>query len=218
MSADKKMPSELRLTCNRWSESLIKLDDQKDRIEYVRNELPALLNNQAVFVELLGCIAGGRPYPDVRKAQLFEDEILLHLNTKPMFSIRMFIYEPGVFTPIHDHTAWGVIGSALGKIGVRNYVREDDGDRPGYALVRESEKLTLALGETDVALPLNQGIHQTGNPGRHTCIMVSVYGRPIRRLYIQRFDPDNNSVYRMYPPRMKKKLLAAGALDILKSK
>jgi predicted metal-dependent enzyme (double-stranded beta helix superfamily) len=218
MSMHEKMPAALRLICNRWSEALIKLDDQKERIEYIRNELPALLHNQDVFVELLKCIAGGYPYPDVRKAQLFENEILLHLNTKPMFSIRMFIYEPGVFTPIHDHTSWGVIGSALGKIGVTNYVREDDGGRPGYALIRESEKLILAVGETNVALPLNQGIHQTGNPGRHTSIMVSIYGRPIRKLYIHRFDPDNYSVYRMYPPRMKKKLLAAGALDILKSK
>jgi predicted metal-dependent enzyme (double-stranded beta helix superfamily) len=213
-----KMPPELHTICNRWCEALNTLKYDKDRIEYVRNELPALLNNQAVFVELLSNIAGGYPYPDIRKAQLFEDEILLYLSTKPTFSIRMFIYEPGVFTPIHDHTSWGVIGSALGKIGVTNYIREDDGARPGYALIRESDKLILDLGETNVALPLNQGIHQTGNPGHHISIMVSVYGRPIRRLYIHRFDPDNNSVYRMYPPRMKKKMLAAGALDILEGK
>ena len=31
-------------------------------------------------------------------------------------------------------------------------------------------------------------------------------------------NPENNSVSRMYPPRMKKKLLAAGALDVLEGK
>ena len=118
MSMHEKMPAELRLICNRWSEALVKLEGQKERIEYVRNELPALLNNQALFTELLRNIAGGHPYPDIHKAQLFEEEILLYLNTKPMFSIRMFICEPGVFTPIHDHTSWGVIGAVLGEISV----------------------------------------------------------------------------------------------------
>ena len=90
------MPAELRFICNRWSAELIKRDDQNDQIEYVRNALPALLNNQALFMELLRNIAGGHPFPDIHKAQLFEDEILLYLNTKPVFSIRMFIYEPGI--------------------------------------------------------------------------------------------------------------------------
>jgi len=91
MFADKTMPSELKLICNRWSQALIKLGDEKDRIEYVQNELPVLLRSQAIFVELLGNIAGGQPYPNIRQPQMFDDEILLFLSTKPLFSIRMFI-------------------------------------------------------------------------------------------------------------------------------
>ena len=215
MSTLKKMPHELHAICNRWSEALNTITDEKDRMEYVQNELPALLCNRAMYLELLGGIASGRPYPDTRQAQLFEDEILLHLNTKPMFSIRMFIYEPGVYTPIHDHNSWGVIGSALGKIGVIKYVREDDGLKQGYARLRKTEDLILEGSQTDVALPLNLGIHQTGNPDSQTSIMVSVYGRPIRRVYIHRFDLENKKVFRMYPPRIKKRLLATQALDIL---
>ena len=214
MSAENMMPSELRLICRRWSEALIKLNDEKERMEYVQNELPALLHSRDIFVELLNSIAGGKPYPDTRQAQLFEDEILLHLNTKPLFSIRMFIYEPGVYTPIHDHNSWGVIGAALGKIGVIKYVREDDGSKPGYARLRKSEKLILEGSQTDLALPLNQGIHQTGNPENQTSIMVSVYGRPIRQVYIHRYDVKNQTVDRLYPPRIKKRLLATQALDI----
>ena len=132
-----------------------------------------------------------------------------------MFSIRMFIYEPGVYTPIHDHNSWGVIGAALGKIGVINYVRKDDGSKPGHARLRRSETLTLEGSQTDLALPLNQGIHQTGNPENRTSIMVSVYGRPIRQIYIHRFDFENQTVYRLYPPRIKKRMLAARALDVI---
>jgi hypothetical protein len=35
---------------------------------------------------------------------------------------------------------------------------------------------------------------------------------PIRRLYINRFDPEHNKVQRLYPPRIKKKMLTAQAL------
>jgi predicted metal-dependent enzyme (double-stranded beta helix superfamily) len=216
MAIPKNMPRQLRAICSRWSEALIKLKHEKDRIEYVRHELAALLLQRDIFVALLGNIAGGNSYPDTRQAQLFEDEILLYLNTNPMFSIRMFIYEPGVYTPIHDHNSWGVIGSALGKIGVIKYVREDDGSRPDYARLRRCDDLILEGSQTDLARPLNQGIHQTGNPDRQASIMISVYGRPIRRVYIQRFDFENQTVSRLYPPRIKKRMLATRALDIYK--
>lgn len=215
MSMHKKMPTQLLAICQRWSEGMIELGDEDDRMQYVQEELPALLLKRDIFVELLGNIAAGQPYPDTRQAQLFEDEILLYLNTRPMFSIRMFIYEPGVYTPIHDHNSWGVIGAASGKIGVIKYVREDDGAKPGYARLRKSGKLILEGSLTDLALPLNQGIHQTGNPDSETSIMVSVYGRPIRQVYIHRFDFENRTVFRMYPPRIKKRMLAARALDLI---
>ena len=215
MSMLKKMPLALKLICQRWSEAMLDLKDEQDRMQYVQLELPALLHQRDIFVELLGNIASGQPYPDTRQAQLFDDEILLYLNTKPIFSIRMFIYEPGVYTPIHDHNSWGVIGAALGKIGVIKYVREDDGSKPGYARLLKSETLTLEGSQTDLALPLNQGIHQTGNPEDKTSIMVSIYGQPIRQVYIHQFDFENQTVQRLYPPRIKKRMLAARALDMI---
>jgi predicted metal-dependent enzyme (double-stranded beta helix superfamily) len=217
MTIYQKMPAQLLTICRRWSETMMDLKDEKERIRYVQKELPALLQKRDIFVELLGNIATGQPYPDTRQSQLFDDEILLYLNTKPMFSIRMFIYEPGVYTPIHDHNSWGVIGAALGKIGVIKYVREDDGSKPGYARLHKSEKLLLEGSQTDLALPLNKGIHQTGNPDSKTSIMVSIYGRPIRQIYIHRFDLENQTVQRLYPPRIKKRMLAARALDIIEN-
>ncbi len=216
MSVHPKMPDELVCICKRWSQMLAKLKEEKERIEYIQNELPALLHNRGVFVELLSNIVKGGRYPDIRQPQMFDDEILLYLNTQPIFSIRMFIYEPFAYTPIHDHNSWGVIGSALGKIGVVKYVRVDDGSVEDHARLHQAERVTLALGETDVALPLDQGIHQTGNADGHASIMVSVYGRPIRRVYIQQFDMENNKVCRRYSPRVKKKLLAAEALSVFK--
>ena len=218
MSAHPKMPAELVSICNRWSQDLQKLKAEKEQIEYIQDGLPALLCNRGIFLELLGNIVKGQPYPDTRQARLFEDEILLYLNTKPLFSIRMSIYEPGSYTPIHDHNSWGVIGSALGKIGVIKYIREDDGSKQGYARLHKTEDLILEGTQTDITLPLNQGIHQTENPDSDTSIMVSVYGRPMRQIYIHRFDLENNRVFRMYSPRLKKRLLATQALTTMGAK
>jgi len=46
--------------------------------------------------------------------------------------------------------------------------------------------------------------------------MVSVYGTPLRRLYIQRFNLENGGVHRVFPPRFKKKMLAEQALKAMR--
>ena len=125
----------------------------------------------------------------------------------------MFLYGPADYTPIHDHNSWGVSGSAMGELGVIRYTREDDGTLETYARLRQAAAVRLKPGEIELTRPLNEGIHQTGNPGPGTTIMISVYGSPIRRLYINRFEYECNKVYRLYPPRIKKKMLAAQALE-----
>jgi len=43
--------------------------------------------------------------------------------------------------------------------------------------------------------------------------MLSVYGTPIRRLYVNQYDILQNTVCKRYPPRLRKKMLAARALE-----
>ena len=208
-----KPPVELLEICERWAEVFEKQRDDADRIEFIRTELPVLLLNEGLFVGILENLTRGGNYPDIRQAQMFEDEMLLHLNPKRLFSIRMFLYGGNDYTPIHDHSSWGVSGSALGDLGVLKYQREDDGAVDGLARLTRSQELILKPGETEVTLPLDRGIHQTGNPDGKTTIMISVYGSPIRRLFVNRFDMEENKVHKLYPPRIKKKMLAGQALQ-----
>ena len=213
-----KPPEELLRICKRWSGAIENISGDAVRIEFFKNELPAFLQNQSLFEKLLNSIKDGKPYPDVRQAQMIDDEILLYLNPKRLFSLRMFLYGPADYTPIHDHNSWGVSGSALGELGVIRYTREDDGTLETYARLRQAASVRLRPGEIELTHPLNEGIHQTGNPGPGTTIMISVYGGPIRRLYINRFDYEHNKVDRLYPPRIKKKMLAAQALEHFSTK
>jgi predicted metal-dependent enzyme (double-stranded beta helix superfamily) len=144
---------------------------------------------------------------------MFSNEFILYINNQRLFSVRFYIYESGQYTPVHDHNSWGVYGCVSGKVEVIRYRREDDETRQGYARLQETERILLVPGDTSVVRPLNDGIHRAGNPAVGTCVMLSVYGTPIRRLYVNQFDPMNNTVSRRYPPRLRKKQLARQALE-----
>jgi len=208
-----KPPEELLEICNRWSEAIEGIYGDPARIEYFQNELPGFLRNQTLVKELLKNIKNGNPYPDLRQAQMIDDEILLYLNPKRLFSLRMFLYGPGDYTPIHDHSSWGVSGAAVGELGIIRYLREDDSSIEGYAQLLQAAPVYLQRGEIELTRPLNEGIHQTGNPVDGVTIMVGIYGSPIRRTYINCFDYKAKKVEKLYPPRIRKKMLAAQALD-----
>jgi predicted metal-dependent enzyme (double-stranded beta helix superfamily) len=208
-----RAPRELLQICNRWSQRFEALTDSNARIELIRGELPGLLQDSDLFQTILKDIICGNPYPDIRQAMMFENEVLLFVNSRRLFSIRLYLYGPGDFTPIHDHSSWGVYGSALGNVGVVTYIREDDGSVADKARIRESSRFELPAGRTELTLPLDAGIHQTGNPTDRPVIMVSVYGAPMRRLFINCFDAEHQRVRRIFAPRMKKKMLAREALD-----
>ena len=187
------------------------------RIFYIGKEMPALLLNLKLFRNILTNIAKGRIYPDVRQATMFKNEFVLYINNKRLFSVRMYIYQPGQYTPIHDHNSWGVYGCVLNKIEVVRYRREDDETRPGYARLQEIDRPILLPGETASVLPLNDGIHRAGNPAGNNSVMLCVYGTPIRRLYVNQYDILQNTVYRRYPPRLQKKMLASQALKSMEN-
>ena len=204
---------ELQAVFDCWAQSFLKIKSPNERIAFTRAEMPTLLLNQRLLKEILTHIVRGRRYPDVRQATMFLNEFILYINHQRLFSARLYIYAAGQYTPIHDHNSWGVYGCVSGKVEVIRYRREDDETRQGYARLRETERRILLPADTSVVRPLNDGIHQAGNPTSGTCVMFCVYGTPIRRLYVNQYDHTQNSVSRLYPPRLRKKQLAAQALD-----
>ncbi|MGD9139608.1 MAG: cysteine dioxygenase family protein [Desulfobacterales bacterium] len=215
-----KMPPslcELQAVFDLWAKSIQEITDQNECIAFTRKKMPELLSNRRLFKQILSGIVGGNRYPDLRQATMFLNEFILYINSQRLFSARLYIYEPGQYTPIHDHNSWGVYGCVCGKVEVIRYLRKDDETLQGFARLEEIDRILLDPGDTSVVRPLNDGIHQAGNPTASTCAMLSVYGTPIRRLFVNQFDLSNNTVSRLYPPRLRKKRLAAQALETLSS-
>ena len=206
---------ELQAIFDRWAQTIQKFKSHNERIAFIRAELPALLLKQRLLKKILADIVKGKRYPDVRQATMFFNEFILYINNQRLFSARLYIYEPKQYTPIHDHNSWGVYGCVSKKIEVIRYRRQDNETRLGYAKLQESERVYLEPGDTSVVRPLNEGIHQAGNPNAGTCVMLCVYGTPIRRLYVNEYDQMRNRVRRRYPPRLVKKRLATKALDTM---
>ena len=201
-------PKALHAFCTEWSDPLGQLADIESKINFVQQRLPALLGNQPLITTVLNGIKQNSGGPERRLHVLFDNEWLLHMDARRRFSVRMYLYRPGEVTVVHDHSSWGVIGCASGEMEIVKYHREDDGQKNGYAHLEETERITCTPGRTDTTLPLDEGIHRVGNPTDQTIVVINVYGTPLRRLYINRFDIENNRATKIYPPRLKKKRLA----------
>ncbi len=170
--------------------------------------MPGLLNN----------LVDGEGYPDARRPTMFDNEVPLYLDPQGLFSLRMYLWGPMEYTYPHDHNSWGVIGTASEGYEVINYRRLDDESHEGYARLAEVERMRLQAGETAFTLPFSKGIHKTGNGTKGSIATLHFYGKTLSRGYLNGFDIANNRVYRIFPPRQKKQLLARQALDFLESR
>ncbi len=208
--------SEIASICKEWSKGLSRFSEDNDCIEYVRMELPNLLLNKRLFAEVLNDIVEGEKYPDPGLSTMFDNELLLHADPSWRFSLRLFLWGPGEYTIVHDHNSWGVIGPVSGVLEVFNYRREDDESQEGYAHMVKTKTTRCIPGETAFTLRLNKGIHNMGNPTKEAMISLAVYGKPLARGYINGFDVERNRVYKIFPPKAKKRTLAKQALPGLK--
>jgi predicted metal-dependent enzyme (double-stranded beta helix superfamily) len=214
MLSNEYMPDEINQFCKECTQGLRGLQ-LEECILLVRSQLPRLLLNESLAAKLMKNILDGVGYPDARMPTMFDNELVLFTD-RNLFSLRMYLWGPGEYAGAHDHNSWGVIGTVSPGFEVINYRREDDCSREDYARLAEKERMELQPGEMAHTLPLNDGIHETGNPTRNTMVTLSVYGRSLGRGYLQGFNIADNRVYRILTPRRKKIYLASEALKSLR--
>jgi hypothetical protein len=89
------------------------------------------------------------------------------------------------------------------------------GPEPNQARLALATRGVLGPGDIETTMPFDEGIHRTGNPAEGTTLMVSVYGRPLRRLFIQCYNLEDGRVDRRYPRHLKKRMLTALALETM---
>jgi predicted metal-dependent enzyme (double-stranded beta helix superfamily) len=213
---DSERRQEVAAVCRAWTEAVQRMQDAADRTAYFCAELPTLARNRAFFERVLEAFLKGGAEFGLRQETLFENELVLYRDPGRRFSLRLYLFGPEEHTIVHDHTSWGVSSSAFGPLEVVRYRREDDGSTPDAARLAPAGRRVLQPGEIETTPPLDLGIHRTGNPGAGVTLMVSVYGSPLRRLYIQRYDLADGSLQRLYPARIRKRMRVEQALESLR--
>ena len=213
MTHDPDIQERLLSVCVRWSEEIREIIGYDLRIAYMHRELPMLILDGELFREILASVVEGRDFPDIEGSTMFATEIILFRDPGREFSVRMYLWGPGEHDPIHDHNSWGVIGAVSGGLEVIKYKRLDDGTSSHHALIEESDRIVVQRGETTPVLPMNDGIHRTGNAGESTIVQVAVYGgNQTGRNYVHTFDTVTGRVSRLYSQQNKKRMLALDAL------
>lgn len=176
--------------------------------EYVKQ----LLTNPGILDEVLTRLLLDDSFWMGQYQAVDPNDIVIYRSPKRLFSLRAYIWEPGVCYPIHDHGSWGIVGAYLNPVRERKYSRLDDGHNPHSAQVEVISDQILLPGQITTVLPVNEGIHQMENPGDRVAVSLHVYGAAVRKGFIQYYDPHFHSVRRVYPPSPYTRALAIRTL------
>lgn len=143
------------------------------------------------------------------------NDLTLYRDPSGAFSVRLFIWNSNTPYPPHDHGSWGIVGALAGNTRETKYIRVDKQDKPGYAELAVKSEAVLSPGQTTYVLPVDEGIHRMEPMDTATSLTLHVYGRPVRKGFIQSYHPSTNQVYRMYSPTQVNRVVSLQALGAL---
>jgi len=109
-----------------------------------------------------------KPHPDRYQQNL------LHADPRGRFSVVSLVCGPNQFTPIHDHTVWGLVGVLRGAERSQHYTRRESGELVAGKISH------LGQGDIEAVSPRIGDIHQVFNAlADRASISIHVYGANI---------------------------------------
>jgi predicted metal-dependent enzyme (double-stranded beta helix superfamily) len=113
-------------------------------------------------------------------------QFLLYADAHERFSVVSFVWGPGQFTPIHNHTVWGLIGMLRGGEVAQDFALDADGRATPHGASR-----TLKPGDVEAVSPTLGDVHRVSNlfPDR-VSISIHVYGANIGAVHRHVFTED----------------------------
>ncbi len=145
-------------------------DDEKAVLESVSTELKKILGQPDWLPA-----SHAKPRED-RYAQY-----PLYVDPDGRFSVVSFVWKPGQWTPVHDHTVWGVVGIHQGLERTEAY-REVDGK------LQKTKTIDATVGEVGAVSPTIGDVHKVGNVSDDVAISIHVYGGNIGTVKRHVFD------------------------------
>ncbi|KAF0812650.1 3-mercaptopropionate dioxygenase [Andreprevotia sp. IGB-42] len=167
----------------------------EQRLRHFVHQVGALLDTQPAEAQLLPAVARALAalvahddwLPDeyaVPDPQRYR-QYLLHADTCERFSVVSFVWGPGQFTPVHNHTVWGAVGVLRGAETAQAFGRGGDGQ-----LRASGQPKRLEAGEVDLVSPSIGDVHQVSNAlAGGVSVSIHVYGGNIGAIARSTFEP-----------------------------
>jgi len=149
------------------------LRDLAQLVEDERDEAAILSSGTGLLKGLIAADdwldgAFATPHPDRYQQNL------LHADPRGRFSVVSLVCGPNQFTPIHDHTVWGLIGVLRGAERSQHYTRRESGELVAGKISH------LGQGDIEAVSPRIGDIHQVFNASAdRPSISIHVYGANI---------------------------------------
>jgi predicted metal-dependent enzyme (double-stranded beta helix superfamily) len=118
---------------------------------------------------------------------------LLHEEKDHSLAINLVAWEPGREITPHDHKTWGVVGCVVGIEKNYQWVRIDDGSKPGYAEI-ERQKTAIIRPAGGIITFLPDDIHSVVNESEKIAISLHVYGKNLNYTGRNQYDPVNKTI------------------------
>ena len=118
----------------------------------------------------------------------------IYIDPQDQMSLYALVWEPGQWTPVHDHGTWGVVGIYEGILEESNYMFSNhitEIDNKDVNLV-QGGVLVLSPESVSSFVPNPDHIHSTGNPSTsQRTVSLHLYGNAMAGFYI--YDTDQNT-------------------------
>ncbi len=201
--------------CNEFRKIVSQDENVFQSIEHGRESVAELTSRPDWFCSYLEKIIFPGSVSGLERSGIWPNEYTLYRSPDKLFVAFAYIWDIGQADFIHDHNAWGIVGTLFGKVGEKKYERCDDGKQEDFCEIRETSESVFGPGETTFVLPLNKGLHAMDNSTDKVAVTVNVYHKVVERNYIQSFDPSGKTVTRVFPPRTYKEMMAVKALSVI---
>jgi predicted metal-dependent enzyme (double-stranded beta helix superfamily) len=124
--------------------------------------------------------------------------LLFYEDPEYKFVINGLIKDPHSRTQIHDHAQnWTLYGVLDGHESIERYERLDDGSRPEYADIRQTENVKVGPGKVDLVAPYQ--IHAEESGAERT-VAIIVRAEKAGGFLQGRYDPESKKYWQGYGP------------------
>jgi len=147
----------------------------------------------AIAPQMLELLSGGRRFLKPEHLRADPDHYArnaVYISEDDSLSLFVLVWQPGQWTPVHDHGAWGVVGILEGILEERNFIPTDhDLSSNEDITLLKGGSILLTKGAVTTFVPNPDHIHKTGIPeSRKQAVTLHLYGRELSNFHVYDLD------------------------------